>query len=178
MEDGQPVLLKTGSPAPLYLPGVDLASLYINMNFSESRATLNSTSDLSFMKLCVLLHTNGLSQSAHEPSFKRSRVVTDSCSDTAPTTPGRSNSSGSHPAMSMTSDSLSSALCAQLCGGLGPDSQQDASLLAPSPIVVPDETQLGLQDTLVDVPMEDSGARHDEGELGFCPELPSTLVDV
>ena len=95
VDGGQPVLLKTGSPAPLDFPGVDLASPYTNMNFSESRATLKSTSDISFMKLCVLLHTNGLSQSAHEPAFKKARHLTDSSSDMAPTTPGRSTSSGS-----------------------------------------------------------------------------------
>ena len=146
---GQPVLLKTGSPAPLDLPGVDLASLYTNMDFSEPRATLNSTSEFYFMKLCVFLHTNGLSQSAHEPAFKKARHLTDSSSDMAPTTPARSTSSGSQAAMSMAS--LSSALCDELTKELAPHSQQDSGPLAPpGPIVVPDDTLVAFQDTLVD----------------------------
>ena len=79
----------------------------------------------------------------------------------------------------MSTTSLSSALCDQLTKELAPHSQQDSGPLAPpSPPVVPDETQLAFQDTLADVPMEDSGARPDEGELGYCPEPPPTFIDV
>jgi hypothetical protein len=168
VEDGQPVLYKVGSPATLDLPGVDITCLYISMNYSESRATLNSTTDLTFMKLCVLLHANGLADSASEPSFKRQKMSDSNSGTSAGGTPCKQESAPSRCESSGSEDSLTIAL-GDLMSSQQVMPDQGAETI---PGVAPVELAQTLAEDADMLLAEESGTRVDVGEEGFCPSPP------